>query len=238
MNKLLDWVSRQVMSNPVLTPEQKKRLATWHAQSRIAMSSTFNASRCVVLDVETSGLNLRRDKLISIGAVAVVNGRISLGESYSIVLLQEVVSERENILLHEITGTEQREGMPAADALLGFLEFVGKDPLVAFHVTFDKTMIRRAIKRYLGFNFKQPWLDLAYMMPGLNPSLAGRLRTLDDWSGQFEIHNPARHNALADALATSQLCLVALKQAGYKNIFNFSGLQYIEALQRSKMAGF
>lgn len=233
MNPLLDWLARQLWQSPALAPEQKRRLDAWKLLPRKDLALPFETTRCVVVDVETSGLNLRQDRLISIGAVAVVNGRIALGDSYSIVLHQEAVSERDNILLHEIGGSAQREGMPAVDALLGFLEFVGKDPLVAFHVMFDKTMIRRAVKRYLGFNFKHPWLDLAYVMPGLNPAHASRLRTLDDWNGNFEIHNDARHNALADALVTAQLYLIALEQAGHNNINCFEGLIYMEKLQHS-----
>ncbi|MGV8935311.1 MAG: PolC-type DNA polymerase III [Gallionellaceae bacterium] len=216
-----------------LSLEQKQHLKAWRVQPRQALNIPFESARYVVMDVETSGLNLRKDKLISIGAVAVVNGRIVLGECYYIVLQQEAVSERDNILLHEISGSVQRTGMPAADALLGFLEFVGKDPLVAFHVAFDKTMLRKSLRRYLGFSFKHPWLDLAYALPGLNPLVTHRLHTLDEWSKHFVINNEARHNALADALATAQLFLVAQKLAARKKINSFDNLLYVEKLQRT-----
>ena len=99
-----------------------------------------------VFDVETTGLSLMHDRLISIGAVAVVNGKIALGDSFYVVLQQPVVSARENILLHGIGGTAQSAGVPAADALLDFLEYLRRDPLIAFHVTFDQTMIQRAMR--------------------------------------------------------------------------------------------
>jgi DNA polymerase III subunit epsilon len=149
------------------------------------------------------------------------------------VLQQSVASNKENILLHEISGTAQRGGMQAADALLDFLEYLGKDPLVAFHVAFDQAMICRAIRHYLGFDFKHVWLDLAYVMPGLHPELARRLRTLDDWGAKYSVRNEARHNALSDASATAQLLLVAMSQARHKNISSFEGLMYLEKLHRS-----
>jgi DNA polymerase-3 subunit epsilon len=99
-------------------------------------------------------------------------------------------------------------------------------------VTFDETMIRRALREYLGFSFKHPWLDLAYVMPGLNPPLAQRYRALDDWIGHFGIRIDARHNALADALATAQLFQVAISQANNKEVVNFSGLFDLERAQR------
>lgn len=214
------------------TAEQKNRFENWRKLPPPALSEPLLTSRCVVVDVETSGLNLIEDRLISIGAVAVVNGRIEFGDSFSVVLQQKTVSERSNILLHGIGGKAQRDGQPPVDALLDFLEYLGKSPLVAFHVTFDETMIRRAMRDYLGFNFKHVWLDLAYLMPALNGVLAGKNRSLDDWVNTFNIRIDARHDALADALATAQLFQVAQNQSVKKKGLTFSSLRDIEKAQR------
>jgi DNA polymerase-3 subunit epsilon len=189
-------------------------------------------SRCIVLDVETTGLHLVKDTLISIGAVAVMDGRIALADSFYVVLQQRESSRKENILIHGISGSVQREGETPADALLAFLEYLGKDPLVAFHVTFDRTMIRRAMRQYLGFSFDQPWLDLAYVMPALYPDLVHSHRGLDDWSRHFKIRNEDRHNAVADALATAQLLLIALSTARRTGSSNYNGLRSIERTYR------
>lgn len=215
-----------------LTAEQSSRLARWRKLPLPDKNEPLLASRCVVVDVETSGLNLIEDRLISIGAVAVVNGRIEFGDSFSVVLQQKTVSERSNILLHGIGGKAQRDGQPSAEALLGFLEYLGKSPLVAFHVTFDETMIRRAMRDYLGFNFKHTWLDLAYLMPALNGVLAGKNRSLDDWVNTFNIRIDSRHDALADALATAQLFQVAQNQSAQKKGLTFGSLRDIEQAQR------
>ena len=195
----------RLFSRSGLSDEQKQRLDAWRA-----LPDAKNDVRIVVLDVETTGLDLAHDRLISIGAVAVVDGRIALSEGFSLVLKQGEVSSRENILIHGISGDEQREGLPPADALLDFLEYLGKSPLVAFHVAFDETMIRRAMKEYLGLTFRHRWLDLAYALPALWPD--PKLRTLDDWTEHFSIGNDERHNAASDALATAQLFLVAKKK--------------------------
>lgn len=233
MSILPPWLRSMLGLGGGLAREQVQRLQRWQALPKHALNAPMTGARCVVVDVETSGLNLRRDRLISIGAVAIVNGRIDISDSFSVVLQQEKVSDKENILLHEISGSVQRAGMTPAEALLGFLEYVGKDPLVAFHVTFDRTMITRAIRQYLGFSFRQAWLDLAYIMPGLHPDMALRLHTLDDWSARYSIHNEARHNALSDAYATAQLLLVGMAHARHKNITSYEGLLYLEKLHRS-----
>lgn len=228
MSWCLPWFAKQ----PQLDVQQQQRLQAWKKLPSVPLAAPFNEARCVVVDVETSGLNLQRDRLISIGAVAVVNGQIALGDSFSVVLRQATVSNKENILLHGIGGAEQAHGVPAADALLSFLDYLRKDPLIAFHVTFDQTMIQRALKEYLGMAFKHPWLDLAYLMPALHPPLAPRYRALDDWIKHFGIRNDARHNALADALATAQLFQIASAQARKKNIADWEGLRDLEKAQR------
>ncbi len=215
-----------------LTPAQATRLAAWRAQPQAVLSTPFGQARYVVVDVETTGLNLMTDTLISIGAVAVVGGKISLADSFSVVLQQDRVSRKENILIHGISGKVQREGIAPPDALLDFLNYLGKAPLVAFHVAFDETMIRRAMRQYLNESFRHPWLDLAYLMPALHPTLARSHRVLDDWAGRFEIRNAARHNALADAMVTAQLLQVALARARTRNAADFAGLRDLEKAQR------
>ncbi|MBU1424060.1 MAG: 3'-5' exonuclease [Gammaproteobacteria bacterium] len=229
MKKLLQrWFSPK----PSLRPHQAARLAAWQALPAAPQPATVEHSRFVVVDVETTGLNLMTDTLISIGAVAVVNGRIALGDSFYVVLQQREISRKENILIHGISSSAQREGDDPAEALLAFLEYLGKSPLVAFHVTFDETMIRRALRQYLGLSFKHPWLDLAYVMPALYPTLAYSHRVLDDWIGRFNIRIEVRHNALADALATAQLLQVAHSRARAKDITDFAGLRDLERSQR------
>ena len=229
---MLFRLTRWFGSKPQLSIQQQQRLAVWQELPGVSQAEPVTETRYVVVDVETSGLNLLEDKLISIGAVAVVNGKISLGDSFYVVLQQRAASEKGNILLHGIGTAEQLEGEPPAEALLAFLDFLGKSPLIAFHVTFDETMIRRALREYLGFSFKHPWLDLAYVMPGLNPPLARKYRALDDWIGHFNIRIDVRHNALADALATAQLFQVAIAQAGKKGVTDFAGLRDVEKAQR------
>jgi DNA polymerase III subunit epsilon len=229
---VIKWLGRWFGPKVHLRPHQAARLGNWWAIPAASQSVSVEHSRFVVVDVETSGLNLREDKLISIGAVAVVNGKIALGDSFYVVLQQREASEKTNILLHGIGTAEQLKGVPPADALLAFLEFLGKDPLVAFHVTFDETMIKRALREYLGFSFKHPWVDMAYVMPSLNPPLAKKYYALDDWIGHFAIRIDARHNALADALATAQLFQVAVAQASRREVVNFSGLYDLERAQR------
>ena len=216
----------------MLTSEQERRLAVWQELPFAGLNGKLDNSRLVVVDVETSGLNLGRDRLIAIGAVAVSNGRIDFADSFEVVLQQEESSSHENIVIHGIGASEQKNGVPPVDALLDFLEYLQKSPLVAFHVTFDKTMIRRALKLYLGLNFKHDWLDLAYVVPGLYPEYAKQFRVLHQWLAHFGIQNHAPHNAVADAACTAQLFMLAAKRARQKRIETYQALMHLEKAQR------
>ncbi len=229
---MISWLLRRFGNKVVLSAEQRRRLMVLQDLPATSLNAELNSARCVVVDVETSGLNLWEDRLISIGAVAVVNGKIDLGDSFYVVLQQATVSDKENILLHGIGGSAQAGGVVAPDALLAFLEYLSGDPLIAFHVTFDRTMIQRALRQYLGWSFKHHWFDMAYLMPALNPDLAARYRSLDDWLKHFGISNDARHNALADALVTAQLFQIGVFQSGKKRIGDFAGLRDLEKSQR------
>lgn len=213
---------------PRLTQAQAARLEAWHALPVTSTRVPMDQSRLVVVDVETSGLNIHRDRLIAIGAVAVVNGRVALADSLEIVLQQDKVSDKHNILIHGIGGEVQREGVPPVEALLTFLDYVGKSPLVAFHTGFDQTMIGRAIKTHLGFRLEHQWTDLAYVAPALHPRLARGHRSLDHWMAYFQISNYARHSALADALSTAELLLALRPRLKERDADSFSGLRDME----------
>jgi DNA polymerase-3 subunit epsilon len=217
---------------PQLEPRHARAVQHWRQLAAESGDLEFGAARYVVVDVESTGLDLTRDRLIAIGAVAVTGGRIDLTDSFDVVLRQDTISSKDNILIHGIGGEAQRDGLPPAEALTAFLDYLGKSPLVAFHVTFDETMIRRAMRTHLGLDFRHPWLDLAYLMPSLLPERANQYRALDDWAGHFHIVNYARHSALADALATAQLLLAALPLAERRLSRHYNSLRDLEKAQR------
>lgn len=229
----MSFLARLFGKKIVLEESAAQRLAAWQAlPAANHPAAGLGDTRFVVVDVETTGLILNKDKLIAIGAVAVTNGRIDLDDSFEIILQQQRASDKDNILIHGITGTAQREGAPPVEAMLAFLDYLGKAPLIAFHVTFDQTMIKRALQEYLGLEFKHTWLDLAYAVPALYPEKARHYHALDDWIGYFGIQNFARHSALADSLATAQLFQVACAKAINKDIHQFGGLLELEKAQR------
>lgn len=224
---------RQLRQAAVSLPaEQQARLELLIEKISTDCKAELASDRIVVVDVETTGLSLADDHLIAIGAVGIHAGRIVYADSFDVLLRQEVASDKANILVHGIGGTAQRSGLPPQEALLAFLEYLDGAPLFAFHVAFDETMLRKAFKKFIGLDFRHSWADLAYLLPELFPQHANKCHALDDWLARFSIVNDERHNALADALATAQLGLMALRNARSKGMVSFKSLQETEKAQR------
>jgi len=195
-------------------------------------AAALAAQRALVVDVEASGLDPLRDRLISIGAVGVRAGLAHHDDAFEVLLRQEEPSGEANILVHGIGGAAQLAGRDPAAGLLDFLAFAGKAPLVAFHADFDRILIERATAATLGMKLDNRWLDLALLAPALFPDQPDAARTLDDWLRRFGIENYARHDALADALATAQLLLVALAEAGRQGLTTSAQLARLQEGQR------
>jgi DNA polymerase-3 subunit epsilon len=207
---IFDWLLRRGRS---LTPPQRERLAHWRALPEPGLRRQREQQRYVVVDVESTGLDVLSDQLLAIGAVTIEASHIVLGQSFRRVLRQDRPSEHANILVHGIGGAAQTAGDDPVEVLLDFLDFIGKDPLVGFHAQFDEIMLHKASRRHLGQGFRRSWIDLAYLAPALHAEAAGKSKGLDDWLSERGIVNYSRHDALADALATAQLFLALDRRA-------------------------
>lgn len=162
-----------------------------------------------MLDVETSGLNPKHDRLLAIAAIGIQIDwpsqtlQINLGDSFEAVLQQDHASSHANILLHGIGVQEQRAGLAPAQALQAFRQFVGNSPLLAFHCAFDEAVIQRHMIQHHLDKLCNPWLDLDHLCAVT--SVGVRARALDDWLHHFKIECSVRHQAAADTLAECEL---------------------------------
>jgi DNA polymerase-3 subunit epsilon len=168
-----------------------------------------DVERWVALDVETSGLDVRQDRLLAIAAVALRVDwprrrlDVCLGDSFEVVLRQEQASSRDNILLHGIGVHSQRNGIAPVAALKAFEAYVAQAPLLAFHSAFDEALIGRHAQLHLGHRLANPWVDIEHLCAATHPQV--RARSLDEWMDHFGIVCPQRHQAAADTLAECEL---------------------------------
>ena len=187
------------------------KLSLFDSMRSLFKEATPESQRWIVLDVETSGLNLHSDYLLAIAGVAVEVSadfrRVSIviGDSYEAVLKQDLPSNKDNILIHHIGAQAQSDGRPPVEVLEEFRQWVGHCPLLAFHAAFDEAMINKAYSSYGLKPLQNEWLDIEPLakITGVNPSL----RSLDDWLGHFGIECAIRHQAASDTFATAELLI-------------------------------
>jgi DNA polymerase III subunit epsilon len=215
-------LSKLGLSSITLSETEQERLQQALQMRQVDLQQPANQMRWVVADVETSGLNVASDRLLAIGAVAVVNGAVDVADSFEAVVQQSIISSNDNILIHRISGETQRSGVAPVEALLRFMDYLGESPLIGYHAKFDEIMIDRAYKQWLGASLRRQWLDLAHLAPALiaagqlstQATLQGhRARALDWWLEYFQVKINHRHHAAADALATAQLFVALLKNS-------------------------
>ncbi|MBA3478761.1 MAG: 3'-5' exonuclease [Lautropia sp.] len=199
-----------------------------------------DSERWVVVDVEASGLDAHRDRLLAIAGVAVRfshgQPRIELADSFEVTLRQDDTAaageaagafsalgavDRANILLHGTGVGAQLAGVPPAQGLEAFRQWVGESPVVAYHAAFDRILIQRHCQAHLGRRLDNRWLDLEHVVALLVPALPDR--TLDTAMSHLGIACPKRHEAAADTLATADILLrlwpMAKAQMGGVNDF-------------------
>lgn len=191
--------------------------------------------RWVMLDVETSGLDMHRDRLLAIAAIALrvdwprATLRVDLGDSFEVVLAQGQTSSKANILLHGIGAQRQRDGVDPLQAMQAFAQFVGHSPLLAFHAAFDQTLIARYARMHLGAALPNSWVDVDHLCAVTYEGV--RARALDDWMAHFGIRCAVRHQAAADTLAQCELLQrIWPKVAAQCN--NWADVRRMAALQR------
>nr|WP_178115309.1 3'-5' exonuclease [Pseudomonas sp. SWRI 103] len=209
---------------PGLDGAQLKRMEQLRKPTALGGGS-LRDQRWVVLDLETSGLNLNRDQVLSIGAVVIEDGAVDFSQLFERTLQRAETKLSPSVLIHGLGPSAIAAGSDPVEALLDFMEFVGDSPLLAFHAPFDQHMLCRALKDSLGHRLTHTFLDVAEIAPLLCPDVPLREAGLDDWVNHFNLHVGERHHASADALATAELMLILLNRARQQHIDSPQALQ-------------
>lgn len=180
------------------------------------MSEIDNA-RFVVLDCETTGLDPRRDRIITIGAVTVQQDEIQLDDAFEVML--ELDYNRASVTVHGITRDETIGAMKEPDALVAFMQYLGGGVIVGHHIGHDIQCLNAALERHgmpLIENRSLDTMDLTLHCNNegafANMQLAQGF-SLDGLCEMFGVAPHDRHTAGGDAFITAQIFLRLLRAA-------------------------
>jgi DNA polymerase III subunit epsilon len=183
----------------------------------------------VVLDTELTGLDTRKDDIVSLGALRMLGGRILLGGAFQELVNPRAAMDGRSVVIHGILPS-QLEEMPGIEGLLAsFMDYVEGAVLVGHCLSIDLAFLDREAKKQCGETFRNPAVDTLSLYgwlrqrhtghPAFGTPLAGL--TLFDLAGAFGIPVEAAHTALGDAFVTAQLFqrfLPLLAEAGVTDL--------------------
>jgi len=182
-----------------------------HFEASWADDASIDAVRFVVLDCETTGLDPRTDRIITIGAVGVENGEIVIRDSFEALL--KVTTNTSAVTVHGVTRDESRMGMEEPKALELFLDYLKDGVIVGHHIGHDIASLDAGYERHWGFRLQNRCLDTMYLALHLQDAGAFSDRrpqrhfTLDGLCSMFGVAPHGRHTAVGDAFLTAQVFL-------------------------------
>lgn len=185
-----------------------------------SMCAPIDAQRWVVLDIETTGLDVQNDEVLCVSALAMHReaDQWSLVAQDSLNLVfrpAEIRASEDNVLLHGLGWGAQAHGLPPVQGLTYLRQWVGASPVLAFHADFDRKFLQQACRRAALKPMPWRWLDLADVLAVVFPH--ERASSLDAWIACQNVFCHQRHHAAADVWATAQIWLkIAHAKTEYK----------------------
>lgn len=186
--------------------------------SRLPAASTrFRELELLCLDVETTGLDTRRDEILSVGWVVIRQGRIDLSTATRS-LVRPAGPVGRSATIHGLTDSAVAAGTPLEAVLERLLESVVGRTLVVHHAGLDKALLDRECRRCYGAPLLVPVIDT------LAVERRSRLRRpvtakrnslrLADLRAEYGLPRYGAHDALTDAQATAELLLAMVARRG------------------------
>ena len=164
----------------------------------------------VCLDCETSGLNSKKDEILSIGAVHIKDNKILMRKTFNIFLKPSKNINVESIKIHHIRPVDLKNGIDAQEAIYQLLDFIGSRPIVGYYIKFDVAIISRYTKEFIGIKLPNKTIEVSSMY-------YKTIRKRSDYQfvdlrfdtilKKLDIPILGKHDALNDALMTAMIFL-------------------------------
>lgn len=192
---------------PEVTYSRQTSVTSNMHRNKAVFCSTYGKSLmlskdCVVMDIETTGLDSTNDSILEIGALKIRNHQVV--DTFQMCIKQDKPIPVEIVELTRITNEMTKKGCSLSTAISQFREFIGTDLLVGYNIKFDLEFIQQAVRRLHEGRIRNRCVDVFILMKKLEPSLSDyRLEFVFDFlrtSGQLtpERSDFISHRALDD----------------------------------------
>lgn len=178
----------------------------------------------ICFDCETTGLNPKKDRIISLSAIKIRGNEILTSEALNLLIPQPGISA-ESIVVHRIRNADLQSAaqngevggvqvLTEREAIGRFLEFIGANPLVGYYLEFDVAMVNQVVKPWLNVELPNRRIEvselyyrqrLSELEQGLAmPNIDLKFETILQ---RLQIPNIGQHDAFSDALMTALIFL-------------------------------
>ncbi|MEZ5681669.1 MAG: exonuclease domain-containing protein [Erythrobacter sp.] len=168
----------------------------------------------VVIDLETDGLDRRKDAILEAGTVAIEAGAVQSGSARRIRFRSAEPLNAEAVVVHRITDDEASAAQPVEHALQQVLQICAGKVLVAHFAEIEANFIDTACRAAYGAPFVAPFICTMQLEARWFPRVRahdglrlGKLRS------QYGLPTYVAHDGLTDALACAELFLAQIVHA-------------------------
>lgn len=159
----------------------------------------------IVLDTETTGLDVTQARIVQIGAGRIRSGRLDGEDLFDTLVNPEQPIPEANTAIHGITDAMVAEAPRFGEVCDEFLDYSGDGALLGHNIGFDIAMLKREFALIDRDWPAPPSLDTMALARIVNPMLPNfSLEVIASWLG---IDVEYRHTALGDAQTTARIFL-------------------------------
>ena len=169
----------------------------------------------IVFDTETTGLNPKKDEILSIGAVIIKDNKILTSQTFEIYIKNSKKINSKSIEIHGIRACDLQNATDAQKAIKEFLYFIGSRPLIGYYLEFDVAMINKYVKPMLGITLPNKMIEVSeiYFEKQISLIPQGNIDLrFDTILKKYDIPNMGVHNAVNDAIMTAMIYLKLTKE--------------------------
>lgn len=195
-----------------MLPRAIKRLlhrATLSDQSYRFMFDRPPDDDFVVIDCETTGLNVRTDDVVTIAAIKIRGNRILTSEHFGAVVRPDSEMKTEAIKIHRLRQSDVEAAPIVWKVLPSFLRFIGSRPLIGYYVDFDVAMLDKYILPLVGIELPNERIEVSRLYYERKYADAPPNTSIDlSFSAILKdlcIPSLSQHDAFDDALMTAMM---------------------------------
>lgn len=172
------------------------------------------ASEAVAIDCETTGLNTRRDDIVTVAAVLIRGSRILASERFEAVVRPSAKMKAEAIKVHRLREGDVAGGRTMEEVLPELMRFIGSRPLIGYYLEFDLAMVNRHMRRMLGIELPNTRIEVSglYYERKYGDAPPGTQVDLRFAAILADLGLPIldQHDAFGDALMTAMMYLALM----------------------------